>query len=792
MTGRYKDIYRLCWRQLRRHPWFVAGATLSLALGMALATAVFSVMEAVRHDAFPWDTEGRVVRITETHWGNDAGRVSPAFLQLLAGGVTTLSDVAAHRSGPTIVGRTGEARRVHAARVTRRFFEVLGVRPIIGASFDDPRASENDILISHPLWKARFGGRIDVVGARLTIGTEVFTVIGVAPPNFDYPDRTAVWLRLPDEELVVRASAGTPSRGAPMRGVGRLREGVVLSQADAEMATLIQRARGNDQPRMLSARVTLLRDYIARSMRSRLTLWTAAAIVILILCAVNFAALCLARGMRRRIELALRASLGASRDRMSLMLLAEATTVAAVAAALTVLFASWLIRFADLWLHASVTVQPHMGVPTILFGVLGTVLVGFLFAVAPALQLASVDLRSVLHGGDGATPQTGEMRGRRGIVALQLALALAAVATVASLMKADRQQHATSVGFDHSGLIVGVVTLADPAADILPSRPLLQYLLAQPGVSGAATLSGCSDGSVVTDEGFEVSEDLISCRTSGDFFRSIGMPLLAGQLPSETEIATRQQGVVLSRSAAVRAFGAVTDAIGRTIVVRRLGWSGASNRVLGVVADGGSALYGFAPSVYRLGQPHGLQTAVMLVRVGGEPQARVRELERTLGAFDSRLTVSDLNTATAIVDQALRANRGRNLFLAAVASLALLLAGIGVFSLTSYTTELRARDFGIRIALGASPFGIVRIVLTDLAWVTIIGILAGLATSWYIVAMLDTALRSPWMKESLVSLAAIPTVSCIAALVFTLAIGTVMPLRRILRMDVVKTIQRST
>lgn len=120
------------WRQLRRHPWFVAGASLSLALGMALATAVFSVMEAVRDDAFPWDTNGRVVRITETHWDNDAGRVSPAFLQLLAGGVTTLADVAAHRSGPAIIGRTGAAQRVHAAR---RRTSTIRIEPRCGCAF---------------------------------------------------------------------------------------------------------------------------------------------------------------------------------------------------------------------------------------------------------------------------------------------------------------------------------------------------------------------------------------------------------------------------------------------------------------------------------------------------------------------------------------------------------------------------------------------------------------------------------------------------------------------------------
>lgn len=783
--------FTAAFRQLRRHPWFVAGAAVSLALGMALATAVFSVVEAVRFGALPWDESDRVVRVYEIHAGEDRDRVAGEFLLILQSQAASFSAVAGHNTTPVIVGRTGAAKRVNAARVTPDFFDVLGVRPAIGSVFDDSPSSGDAVIISHSLWKSSFGGRQDVIGARLSVGQNVFTIVGIMPASFDYPDRTALWLLLPRDEVVRSSAATSRSRTVTLQAIARLRPGVSPDRASAETALLFHRALAGNQLRMRSARVIALRDHIARSMRDQLRLWGAAAVLILMLCAVNFAAVSLARGMRRRNELAVRASLGASRQQVSLMLLTEALTLAGIAGLLTALFAAWIIQFADVWLSTAVTLKPRVGALTLLFGTIGTVVVGFMFAMAPAFQLANVDLRSVLQAGaTAATARGTELRGRRGIVALQLALALASVATVVSLVRADTKYQSASVGFDHSQLIVGVVSLTDSSIGPLPTEPLLQHLRSHPAVTGAAALSGCTEATVSKEDGTAIGDDLISCRTSPGYFRAVGIGLLAGHYPSDAEIASGQHGVVLSYTAATRAFGSPTQSIGNKVVIRRTGWAVDGERVLGVVPDGGSALYGFAPSVYRVTRDHGLQGGLLIVRVSGQPQFRLRELERNLSAHDNRLTVSDLNTAVAVVDEARRATRGRNLFLGAVTALSLLLATIGVFSLTSYTTQLRARELGIRVALGASPAAIVRVVVADLASVAAIGMILGLVASQQIVSMLDAVLRSPWMKGSFVSLAAVPTLSCVVALLIVVALGTAVPLSRILGMDVVHTLQK--
>jgi hypothetical protein len=265
--------------------------------------------------------------------------------------------------------------------------------------------------------------------------------------------------------------------------------------------------------------------------------------------------------------------------------------------------------------------------------------------------------------------------------------------------------------------------------------------------------------------------------------------LVAGRFPTAEEIRSEADVVVLSRKSAASTFGDVARAVGKRLRIKSLGEPTRSVMVVGVVPDiGGNGLYNFTAPIYSVVPLRTERAGGVVVRVSGDPQTHVKDLRRVLARFDQSLTATGVHTAGEIVDRTLGATRGRAIFLSAVATLALLLAVIGLYGLTSYTTELRARDLGIRIALGGRPWDVASVVLADLWWMAGIGILAGALATSRLVAFLDALYRNPMLTVPLIRVPVVPMIASAIALALIMILGTAIPLRRVLRIDVVRTI----
>lgn len=786
-----QDI-RLAFSQLRQRPMFVAGATLSLAIGMSIATALFTVVDTLLRHPIALPNAERLIVLGEISGDNRAVDWLPArVLTSLREQSSSIEAIAAFRRWSHLVGPNGDARRMSSMLVTTNYFDVLGLRPVRGHAFDESNAAPGDrsVIISYGLWRSDFASDPSIIGHTLRVNGQPRTIIAVMPPAADF-DNARIWMPISAPEL--NSAAAADEKTAPSyAAVGRLRPGATVAEAMAEARVVEQRVYGVPKvPRVLRPRAGALVDYLAAPIRSALQIWAAAAVIILMLCAVNFATMSLARGMRRRAEIAVRAAVGASRYRLARMLVVEAVLFALFAGALAILFAWWLLGFVRGEIDVGgAPFSPIVSWSTIAFAVLGTAVVGFVFAMAPALELAKVDLRTVMQAGASATTKRGELRGRRALVTLQLGLALAAVAVVVALIQADRRFQVASVGFDYERLLIANVAPSDSATRRVTLGPLLDQLGQTAGVEAVAATGSRDGGALWTDNGGDAIHADIS-HVSPTFFATLRVTPSAGRLPTDDEIRSEANVVVVQRSVAMALFGSETAALGQRVRMKVPRRGAESFTIVGVVPFiGGNGLYDFAPSLYSVRRLESERGGTVVLRATGDPQYRLRDVRRILVQFEQSLSASDLHTARSIVDATLNATRGRTIFLLAIGALAFILAIVGVYGLTAYTTELRSRELGIRIAMGAGHRTIAIVALEDVWWMAALGTTGGLAIAARAVAVLDNAYRNPAMPVPLVRMPFGAAVASAATLIVIMGIATALPLRRVFRIDVMRVVQ---
>jgi putative ABC transport system permease protein len=789
-----RNELRSAYQQLRRRPGFALGAALSLAIGMSLATALFSVIDSALFKPLPYAEPQRLVYFYETTVVAQMASV-PAKLALalsLSTDVPSVSDAAAFVQVRPIVGRSGEARRVDAMRVSPSFFKTLRVAPLRGTVFTkaDSHAGARTVVLGYAMWAHQFGAESRVIGRTIPIDGAGHTIIGVMPATFGFGG-AQFWLPL-DEDALARDAAAARDPGYRWYQVfGRLAPGATLEQLNAELPVVYQRLFENSEAhRGRSSTAGSFADFQTGVLRFQLRLWAGAAVLILILCAVNFTTMSLARGMQRRDDIAIRAALGASKVRIVRMLLAEAMLMAVLAGAMAVVLAWWLLSFVNaIFANDALDLSLSMSWMTVGLGVLATVVVGFVFALAPAVELAKVDLRSMMQSGSSSTTSNrSDLRGRRGLVALQLCLALTAVAVVASLIKADKRYQTAEAVIDYSQVVIGTITPIDSSVPSLDLTPFVDELRRSPAISNAAIIGRGRTVTALPERNEPFGAAL--AEVSSGFFSTLGVRPIAGRLPIDAEI---DQGsvVVMTRSTAVRGFGTIDAAVGQRLRVKPPGKPQIWVAVVGVVPDlSGGGLFELFGSMYTITRRQVGRAGIVVARVTGQPQTRLKELSAILADADPRLAMTDARTMRSIVERARGATRGRTIFLTAVAVLALLLAVVGMYGLTSYTTELRARELGIRVALGAGRWHLARILLGELWWMSVLGVVAGVLASGRVVAFLDALFRNPMMRGPLVTLSVVPTIACASTLLVVLLLGTAVPLRRVLHLDVMRVMQR--
>jgi putative ABC transport system permease protein len=790
---------------LPRQRGFAVGAVVSLALGMSLVTSVFAVVERLFLNPLPFAHQERLVHlyINDRSDRKQLPFVSVRHFRAVRTSVRSLVGVEASQRGDFILGESGRANRIEATAITRGYLSTLGVHPLLGRDFrddDESAGTESPLLLAYSLWQSRFGGDRDILGRSVLVNGRKRVVIGIMPDGFAFPADTRIWQLLTESDLRARDRGGNEG-WSTLEAIARIAPGATTEQAESELAVIYRQSdaavgdkRDTGVPRLIS-----LAKHVTRSYAGMISLWIAAAIIIALLCAVNFVTMALARGMRRRGEIAVRSALGASSSRIASLLASESTVLAMIAGVISVLVAYWMLKMAQVWLHDLFgTVAIGIDWRAAVFGLGVTTMVGALCALAPAIDLSRGDLRGLISGdASGATVPQRELRSRRSLVALQVALAVASVAVVGAIVRANRAQRDRGPGYDFAPIVTADIFVADSSARPGLEHSLREMLVTSPLVQNATIVRTNSFGGYWHASQDRMTEGFLNeADVDLDYFATLGLTPIAGRLPTQAEIDAHASVIVLSTTVHKGIFPPDSAAIGRMIRLRPPETKPNTGDWFTVIGEVPDVRYGpqFTPMSspgYTSGWMSDAQVGQrkIFLRVRGDAASAVAPLAHLMQNFDSRIIVNDVRTVASDVRTWQAQTKDLALLLGAIAGLALVLAIIGVYGLISYTSELRSRELGIRIALGASMSGLVRVLSAEVLTMGLIGVVIGAYAGQLVTSYLNSRFANPYDPQSWLSVTVPSIALSSAALLAIMILGTLVPFRRVMRADVMRVVQ---
>jgi putative ABC transport system permease protein len=738
---------RYALRSLLRQPSFAITAILTLALGIGATTAIFSVVDAVLLRPLPYPDSGRIVSVMNfwTPSGRRGSSVSAPDFHDWKAQSQSFAAFANWSGAETSVTVNGTADYAYVHRVTPEFFDVLGARPAIGRllSKDEQQAGgPMAVVLTHAFWKKQFGGDPHAIGSTIKFDDRVFTVAGVLEPGMRHPARADIyypaWL-----------APETPSRGAHnYRAIARLRPGVSVSQAQSEMTAIARRleAQYPNTNAGKSAVVVPLLDLVVGNTRQMLyVLFAAVGVVLLIACA-NVANLLLARSTSREREMVVRTAVGAARGRLVRQLLTE-SAVLGIAAGLCGI---WLARLGVIGLTSMAPAdlprvdEIHVDIAALGFALSIALAASVLFGLAPALHVSRVQLADGLRqGGKGSSIGARGGRARQGFVVAEVALAVLLVFGAGLLGRSLLALAAVNMGFSPERLLV--MRTAVPVASVNDARratsfykDLLTELRAWPGITAIGGVTSLptavrSDGSYwieggprLEDTGVRAPQALFTVATP-DYFKALRVPIRRGRDFSDRDRLDAPFVAIINESLARAAF-AGKDPIGQRI---QCGLDNlAFMTIVGVVGDvrtAGPAVQ-VQPEIYMPYEQHpGPAAALNLVArtETADPLALVETIGRKIRERNPDVPVR-ASTMEGTLETASATPRFRTFLLVLFAGVALLLAVAGVYGVMSYTVNQRIPELGVRIALGASPETVMRLILWSGAKLALAGLALGL------------------------------------------------------------------
>lgn len=808
-------------RMLRKSPGFTTAAVVTLGLGIGANTAIFSVIDAVLLRPLPLRDPDRVVQILETvknlpyvsASGEDYLDWESQNHSLEASSITTWGE-SYNASG------AGEPEAVSAVRAEANFFSVVGADPLLGRGFargEDQPGRDHVAVLSYGFWQRHFGGANDAVGKTVLLNFQPYSVVGVMPRGFNYPQGTDVWI--PIDKTI----EGTSARGNySFRVIGRLKTGATTEQANDDLSGIADRlARAYpDTNKDRGARVVPLKTRITQGSRSQLWLLLGAVALVLLVACANVANLLLLRAARRRREMALRWALGAGRARLWRQLLTESVLLSLAGAALGLVGAAWCVSLAQstTWLPIPRANPVQLDTAVLLFTVTVSVAVGVLFGLAPALQASRVNLAEALkEGSRNLTAGAGwRSRLRDGLVIAEIAISLALLVGAGLLLRTFARMRTADIGVVPQNILTMRLQLPDTKYATLPARrafydQLLARVQGAPGIRSAAlaqtlplegdhTWGGYPEGA--SDWRASLVQLTVNFVTP-DYFRTMGVPLDAGRdftaqefdralassmrfseflkqhpepgLGVYPEFATT---AIVSRSAG-RALWPNHDPVGRVFISGSI-----PVRVIGVVADvketgirdaAADTPQAYFPYTQELDNWYYPEQIVAKTALA--PESAASAIRSAVQQLDSGLPVFRVRTMQQVIAENMQDTSLQTWLLGIFAVLGLLLATLGVYGVMAYLVTQRRHEIGLRVALGAQNWQVLSLVIGHGA--RLAGIGAALGTILALVL-------SRWLSSLLYGVT--PTDASTFLAVIGLLVGVALlacyiPSRRAIRVD---------
>ena len=795
----FQDI-RFSLRVMLKNPGFTLVASLTLALGIGANTAIFSVIDTVLLKPLPYPDPERLVKLYQRIESGETESISPADFLDIRSQARSFERIAAFRE--LSFNLTGQERpeRVRGAVVTPDFFAILGIPARLGRSLmaeRDKPGGARTVVISHTLWQRQYGGDREILGKSIGIDGEPRTVVGVMPEGFRFPD-SELWVpsryAAPEQPLAPKRDNSTSRDSHYFDVIGRLNRGVSLTRARAETDTIfrvLKKQYGDDEEGVGAAIVTLHEDLVGETRQALLILTGAVAMLLLIACA-NVANILLARGASRQREIALRGALGAGRNRLIRQILTESLLLAGAGGGLGIALAYWALAPLRALIPSEVVAGAALkpDARLLVFTAAASFAAALIFGLIPATHLTNPGLESALkEGGRGSAHGSRALRTRSLLVVSEIGLAFALLIGAGLLIRSFSRLLAVPEGFDPERVLSMQLSLPQARYPGEAERArfvarVLDRAAVLPGVVSAAVTSrlplnpGRSTRSIdilgrtPTTAG-DIAPDYLVI--SPDYFRSMGIPLLAGRFFTARDNSTSPTVAIVSEAAA-RHFWPGEDPIGKMIQIGvQKDWS----PVVGVVGDVRQHHLDQASplAVYLPYAQDPWPFMALVVRTGTEPAAAASAVEAAVHAVDHDEPVYGVRTMRDVVAASLSSQRSRMVLLGMLAFLALALACLGIYGVMSYSVAQRTHEMGIRIALGASSRNVLGLVVGHAMKLTLAGIAAGLALS-ITTAQLMSGLVYGVRTVDIATYAGVSVILAAVALV-----ASYIPARRTLKVD---------
>jgi putative ABC transport system permease protein len=788
---------RLALRMLRKSPGFTAVAVITLALGIGANTAIFSVVDAILLRPLPYPQSTQLVHLWETAPSRGSFRNVVNAINFLdwQDHSKSFQSMAAITGLPTNLSAQGQPIVVPGLQVSPEFFSVLKVLPFLGRTFtaDDGIAGHDQVVIlSYELWQRQFGGDAAVIGEKLDVNGRPSTVIGVMPRGFSFPNTKAeVWTPLP------LARTEEWKDGRYLTVIARLKPGVTLQQASQDMLSVgnITAQARPDTNKGWSAEVIPMLEDTTHDVQRPLWVLLASVVFLLLIACSNVANLLLMRGSGRLREMAVRSALGAARLRLIQQLLVESLLLSLAGMAAGLLLA-------QLGLHTLLALIPqNASLPrsepitidgrVLLFTFLAAVFTSIVFGLVPALHLFRVDLQSALKQGSLRGGVGGHQTLRRSFVVAEVTLALLLSVGAGLMLRSFSRLVAVDPGF-HPEHLLTMHIFASPArySDDLKRSVYFDRILTEirnsPGVRTAGSthflpLTESTSGSCFALGGGpppapSESPSAQFLIISSGYLPAMGIPLLTGR-DFEQRDAFDAPPVAIVNSAFVKSFLPRQDAVGKQL---RVCWTTTKPvEIVGVAADARQADLQQAPqpTIFLSNSQSPMFFATFVLRAEGDPRQIARSAEDAIHRVDPDQAVSDVQTMDKILSDSISSPRFEAILLSVFASLAIVLAIIGIYGVVSYSVSQRTNEIGIRIAMGAHSRDIARLVLREALLLAAIALFLGFGASLVLSRLLQSLLFEVTPTDPVTLASAASVILAVSAL------AALLPARRAMSVD---------